>query len=774
MTNTWHIHLSGLVQGVGFRPFVVSLAAKHQIRGTVANGSDGVHVYFNATAQLAKTFYHELLSQAPAESIITHQQILPSSAAIFEDFSIVQHHAGISHNSMLITPDRAPCPSCLAEINDPSNRRYRYAFTTCLHCGPRYSIMKALPFEREHTSMDSFGMCPDCLHEYTNPADPRFHSQTNSCPHCAIALHLYHSSKECVTSESEEVLELLNAHLRKGHVVAVKGTGGYLLLCDAGNAQAIRALRMRKQRPAKPLALLYPSLQAISNDTLLNEWEQAALTSAAAPIVLCTLGISPTTSICTELIAPGLHRIGIMLPSNPLLYLVAKDFGKPLVATSANISGAPIVYRDKDALLQLFEIADCIVTHDRQILAPQDDSVLQFTAQGRKIILRRSRGLAPNYYPHTLEKQDRPVLAMGADLKSSFALLDKERLYISQYLGKQGSIEARQAFTDNFQQVLNLSGIQPGAVLTDKHPGYLSTAYGNAFAGEHSIPQYSIQHHKAHAAAVLAENGLLNSQEAVLCFAWDGTGYGDDDQIWGSEVIRFEAQRMETFARLAPFRQVLGDKMSREPRLSAFSVLEHWPSDQLRLKELFSRKEWDWYLQLIDQPISLHTSSMGRWLDAMAAIIGVCSSNTYEGQAAMQLEALADQYHADFIEPYPARLLEGQIIWSDLVPALLNDLDAGLAKQQIAARLLKTLVEIIKRCAAASGCRKLAFSGGVFQNRLLVEMIEQELNNKYQLYFHRKLSPNDECIAFGQLACYQLENAATTVEYPKEQITSTL
>ncbi len=771
--TTWHIHLSGLVQGVGFRPFVVTLASKYKINGTVANGSDGVHVYFNASASLAKIFYHKMLSQAPAESIINHHQIVPSSPTIFEGFSIVHHEGMPSHNSMLLTPDRAPCPDCLAAINDSSDRRYRYAFTTCLHCGPRYSIMKALPFERENSSMEPFSMCPDCLNEYTNPASDRYHSQTNSCPHCAIALHLYHSSKECVTSTSEGVLELLNAHLRKGHIVAVKGTGGYLLLCDAGNAQAIRSLRMRKRRPAKPLALLYPSLQAISNDTLLNEWEQAALSSASAPIVLCTPKASPASGICTELIAPQLHRIGIMLPANPLLYLIAKDFGKPLVATSANISGAPIVYRDKDALLQLFEIADCIVTHDREILAPQDDSVLQFTAHGRKIILRRSRGLAPNYYPHTLEKQDRPLLAMGADLKSSFALFEQERLYISQYLGKQGSIEAEKAFTDSLQQVLDLTAIQAAAVLTDKHPGYFSTAYGNAYASTHSIPHYAIQHHKAHVAAVLAENGLLNSKEPVLGFAWDGTGYGDDGQIWGSEVIRFEEGRMEKFARLVPFQHLLGDKMSREPRLSAFSMLASRPADQQRLRTLFSQKEWDWYQQLNDQSITLNNSSMGRWLDAMAAIIGVCSTNTYEGQAAMQLEALADQYHSPIIESYPVSLLEGQILWSDLVPALLDDLDAGLAKQQIAARLMKTLVEIIKRCAAASGCRKLAFSGGVFQNRLLVEMTEQELNNKYQLYFHRKLSPNDECIAFGQLACYQLEKKAATVKYAEEQIIST-
>lgn len=764
MTHTWHIHLSGLVQGVGFRPYTLNLAAKYALTGTVANGSDGVHIYFNARAHLARKFYRDLIQHAPEESIINHQQILPVAEQHFHDFSIVTYNGDQSHNSMLLTPDRAPCPACLEAINNPADRRYRYAFTTCVHCGPRYSIMKSMPFEREHTSMAPFAMCPDCLREYTRPVDSRFHSQTNSCPHCAITLHLYHSSKECVTSNSEEVLGLTKSHLQKGHIVALKGTGGYLLLCDATNETAIQSLRLRKQRPAKPLALLYPSLKAITNDTLLNEWEQAALTSAAAPIVLCTPKNDPPSGIHRALIAPQLHRIGIMLPANPLLHLVASDFGKPLVATSANISGAPLVYRDKDALLQLFEIADCIVTHDREILAPQDDSVLQFTCAGRKIILRRSRGLAPNYYPHTLDKNQPATLAMGADLKSGFSILAQDRLYCSQYLGKQGSIEARQAFTDSLQQVLGLSGINPQAILTDTHPGYITSEYGRSYAADNKLPLFAFQHHRAHIGAVLAENGLLNSKESVLGFAWDGTGYGDDGQTWGSEVIRFENGQMERFAQLKTFRQMLGDKMSREPRLSALSLLECFPHEQLRLKKLFSQKEWDWYQQLNTQAPSGWCSSMGRWIDGLAALLGVCSVNSYEGQAAMQLEALADQQHLPLKDCYPVSLNKTVIEWSALISALLADADAGLALERMASKLMNSLVQIIKLCAATSGCRKLVFSGGVFQNRLLVETIEQELQGRYQLYFHRKLSPNDECIAMGQLACYQLQQPVTSAE----------
>jgi hydrogenase maturation protein HypF len=756
--HTYHVHINGVVQGVGFRPFVCRLAQQFNINGCVSNANDGVHIEYNALPQTAKDFYQAIISDPPANAVITAHHLEEIPVKFFASFTIRKslHEA---KPDLLLTPDIALCENCRHEILSANNKRSHYAFTTCLNCGPRYSIIKALPYDREHTSMKDLKMCSSCAAEYNDITNRRHYSQTNSCKDCAIDMHLYSSSKNCMSSEAGAILHMVNTELQKGRIVAVKGVGGYLLLCDATNENAIHSLRVRKQRPAKPLALLYANIHLADEDVILRSFEVNALNERSAPIVLCKIRPGINNGVCKDAVAPGLDRIGLMLPCSPLLLLIADAFGKPLIATSGNISGSPIIYKDKDALLNLFEVADFVLTYDREIVAPQDDSVMRFTRSGQKIIIRRSRGLAPNYFSNAFKAADETILAMGAELKGAFALLDKKNLYISQFLGDQGTVESQTAFKQTLQHVTGLLKTEAGTILIDKHPGYSVSQYGKEIAQEQDKTLIAIQHHKAHFAAVLAENNLLNIDEPVLGFIWDGTGYGDDKQIWGGEVFMYEEDSIERVAHLDYFPQLLGDKMSKQPRLSALSVLKNLPAHQTLIEKYFSLQEWKYYQQLMQQPAELLTSSMGRFIDAIAAILGVCSINTYEGEAAMKMEALARTCIERKEDYYPISIQNNRINWDHFLEALLEEVKQQKNSAAIAWKVFFSLYKMIAIAIEHFDAKHIAFSGGVFQNSLLVHLLTEHLPKHLQLYFHRQLSPNDECIGFGQIACYKIEQA---------------
>jgi len=419
--QTWHIHMGGLVQGVGFRPFVYRLAHDMGITGTVSNTCSGVHIHATATQDQLEAFYKKLVTTPPPHAIITQHEAHPEALQAFTDFSIIESEREQSPN-LLLTPDYALCEDCRNELHNPRNRRYHYPFITCTHCGPRYSIINALPYDRCNTTMAPFEPCAKCEAEYHNPRNRRHYSQTNSCPDCGIALHLFNNQGEEICTEPECMIVMVKDALLNGHIVAVKGIGGYLLLCDATNFFAIKLLRERKARPAKPFAVLYPDSRMAAADVELRPVEAGELQSPAAPIVLCRLLPQPASGICAEQLAPGLGKLGVMLPYAPLLELISKAVNRPLVATSGNISGAPIIYQDNAALEYLGEIADFVLTHDREIVVPQDDSVVQFTRHTRqRIVLRRSRGMAPNFLPAPLQLQE-PTVATGAEMKGSFAL----------------------------------------------------------------------------------------------------------------------------------------------------------------------------------------------------------------------------------------------------------------------------------------------------------------------------------------------------------------
>lgn len=753
--KTWHIHISGLVQGVGFRPHVYHTALSFGLTGTVSNTRNGVHIRFNAPLEDARAFCDQIVEKAPAHAIITFCNLEPAPSEPFPDFSIVLEE-GNGQPALLLTPDYALCADCRTELRESGNRRYRYAFTTCLNCGPRYSIIRALPYERHLTSMAELAQCPACIKEYQDPLNRRHFSQTNSCPHCAIPLHWHDRSGQLLSSDPETILTAAVQALEQGKILAVKGMGGYLLMADATHEPALLLLRQRKQRPAKPFALLYPDLAMVRRDAVLREMEEYWLQHPAGPIVLLKSLPASGTGLALDSIAPGLDKIGVMLPCTPLLQLLADATGRPLVATSANLSGSPIIYQDEEALQKLGSFADFILSYERDIITPQDDSVLQVTEAGQPILLRRSRGLAPNYFPAPLPAAEEDLLAMGGELKSAFALQLDKKIFISQFLGNQESLEAQEAFTHTRTHLQALTGARPALLLADAHPGYYVTREAESLSLETGIPLRKVQHHEAHFAAVLAENGLLETDEPLLGVIWDGTGLGTDGHIWGGEFLVAEEGRIYRAAHLDYFPQLLGDKMSREPRLSALSLCRQQPELLKLLARCFSEREWMFYLQLVQQPGSLLTSSIGRLTDAVAALTGICTHNSYEGEAAMRLESAARGCREIPEDYYPLPLQGNRIETGWLLSELGADLVAGREASFIARKYFSSLAHCIRQVSDRLGIRRIALSGGVFQNALLNDLLEEELSENYILYRHGQLSPNDECISFGQLAHYHL------------------
>ena len=702
-------------------------------------------------------FYAALEKNAPQHALVTHRSIHTASDTVFTDFRIMPSKKESEFPEVLIPPDFSLCGQCRNELHDPANRRHQYAFTTCTVCGPRYSIVQALPYDREHTSMEAFLICPDCEKEYNDPGNRRFHSQTNSCPACGISMKMMGPGGNCFAEGEQKIFAAIQQQLVAGKIIAVKSTAGYLLLCDATNAAAVQVLRKRKHRPAKPLAVMFISEAQVANYAFISEQERKALVSPVAPIVL--VRIKDAADLALNGIAPGLSSIGAMLPSAPLLEIIAREFEKPLVATSANISNSPIIYRDEEALLHLKDIADYIVIHNRQIITPQDDSVMQFTPRWRQpIILRRSKGMAPafiGYHP----AGDDTLLATGAFMKSSFTIKSKNNTYISQYLGNTGTIEAQQSYVSAMNSLMEILHGKPDAVIADKHPGYFSSQLAQELAAANQSGITAVQHHKAHFAAVLAENNLLHSEAPVLGVIWDGTGWGDDGQIWGAEFFVYRSATMSRCCHFDYFPQLMNDKMAREPRLSAFAACTGIKNAEGLLQQKFSTAEWALYRKMLQADKQLQCCSMGRIFDAVASLLNICDIQSYEGEAAMQLQSLAETYTDvngyNINESYCANSNAGNCLSvASLFNALVNDLLLGRPPAFIAAKFHYSLVQVVGIIADQQAITTIAFSGGVFQNALLVDMMQELLSGRFQLHFHRQLSPNDENISFGQMLYY--------------------
>ncbi len=750
--KAYHLHIEGIVQGVGFRPFVYKYAKKENLTGWVNNTNDGVHIHLNCNKQKAEIFLEMLLDNLPPLAVVTRSEIQETTYQTYADFEIIHSVANTKPN-LLLTPDAAMCSDCQGELHDKENRRFQYPFITCTNCGPRYSIINNLPYDRPNTTMNSFKMCEVCQNEYDNHLERRHYSQTNSCPDCHIEMQLFEKG---VLKENFTDLDYIVQQWHEGKIIAIKGIGGYILTCDATNAKAIQTLRIRKHRPTKPFALMYPSLEAVRKDIFLRNIEADELQSMHAPIVLLETKEKITSDLAISEITHGLSRVGIMLPYTPLYDLLLSDFRKPIIATSGNITNSTIIYTDDKAIEALSKLADIILLNNREILIPQDDGVVQFTKMHQqRITLRRSRGKAPNYINSEIIAPEETVFAAGSMLKSVFGLFNKKNTYISQYMGNTASYDSQLNYENTFNHFEGIFNTEIDAVVVDKHPDYFSTRFGQKLTQKYKARHFELQHHIAHFYSVLGEHNLLNSKDEILGVIWDGTGLGDDNNIWGGEFFTYKSGSVERVHHIGEFDFILADKMPKEPRISALAISHVIEGSEKHIMQKFSDTEWRVYKQILAKASPLKSTSMGRLFDAVSSILTGYDIHTYEAEASMQLEKMAANYAYNNFLSIADSYIESEIIPDNFVTfvmkSIFNDLENNVSKERIAAYFHVTLVDYVIRIAEKLQVSTLAFSGGVFQNALLVDLLVSFMNTKYTLLFQKDFSPNDEGIPFGQL-----------------------
>ncbi len=749
MIKSFKVVITGQVQGVGFRPYVYVLAKQNNLTGTVSNNEEGVIIYLTGQEDDIRSFISHLINNPPKVSRINTHTAEEIPLKSFDEFQIVHSQKG-SRLNLQLTPDFAICADCANEIADPNNRRYDYPFTTCVNCGPRWAITNTFPFERDHTSIVAFAMCEACQKEYTDPLDRRFHSQTNSCAMCGISMQLTDRKGAVLEVQKSEFFKKIGDLLKEGAIIALKNTSGYLLCCDATNGEVVQKLRDKKHRPNKPFAILYPSLKLLKSEFILNQKQVNALSSTERPIVIIPKG-DYSGNLAVADLAPKLTQLGIMVPYTGVLQLLAQAIPMPIVATSGNFHGSPIISDNEECFSTLNTVADYFVHHDLSISNPQDDSVVKYSAKfGHEVIFRRSRGYAPNYFgkEHT---GDYNIMAMGAHLKSTIGFLPNDYVYLSQYLGNLDHYDVYQRFTQTAMRFMDIFEQNPDTILVDAHPAYQSTQYGVELGQQLQATVVKIQHHKAHFASVLAEYELFDSENPILGVIWDGTGYGDDGQIWGGEFFIYDSPGMDRISHFEYYDWLAGDKMAQEPRLSLYALADE--SMLTEAEKKFTLQEQHIYAS-IKEKNQLKTSSVGRLFDAVASLLGICDHNTYEGEAAILLENYITQYNLKTCKSYAAITDTGQISTRQLMVNLYADHKNGMARERIIVNFLYTLATTVLEIADRHNTKSIALSGGVFQNTTLVDMLIELAGSTYKLYFNRNLSPNDENISFGQLNYY--------------------
>ncbi|MDD5140077.1 MAG: carbamoyltransferase HypF [Verrucomicrobiales bacterium] len=772
----------GAVQGVGFRPFVFKLATGLGLQGWVQNSPQGVVIEAEGGRTALTSFLLQIESKKPPRSFIQSLEPTWLDMAGYEGFAIrTSESAGAK--TAFVLPDSATCPDCLREILDPANRRHRYPFTNCTNCGPRFSIIEALPYDRANTSMNQFEMCPDCRAEYQDPLNRRFHAQPNACPVCGPHLELWSPDGEAVLGGHKALLAAARAIVR-GRIVAIKGIGGFHLMVDARNEAAVGRLRERKHREEKPLALMFPSLKSVKAVCEVSPLEERLLRSPEAPIVLLRRqpsSILHPPSALAHSVAPGNPNLGVMLPSNPLHHLLMAELGFPIIATSGNLTDEPICIDEHEALERLGGIADVFLVHNRRIVRHVDDSIARVMLD-REMVLRRARGYAPlpvqvriaerglrNERAGEVETNSARrtphseiILAVGAHMKNSVALAVGENVFISQHIGDLETEQANSAFRRVISDFEKLYEARPEIIAADLHPDYLSTK----FARESGNRVVGVQHHVAHVLSCLAENEIA---PPALGVSWDGTGCGLDGAIWGGEFFLVTDQQVERVAHLRPFRLPGGDKAVKEPRRAALGLLyelygeavfemnhlpplrEMPPIEMVTLKGMLQRR--------LNSP---STSSMGRLFDAVASLVNLRHRMGFEGQPAMELEfalggvATDACYTLPLITRHPAPVLD----WSLMILSILADANSGVPVAEISAKFHNALVEGIVRIAKHAGQPRVLLSGGCFQNRYLTERTVRRLREEhFQPYWHQRVPANDGGIVLGQIVAARRELA---------------
>jgi hydrogenase maturation protein HypF len=796
----------GAVQGVGFRPFVFRLATELRLKGWVNNSAQGLFFEVEGRRPELEKFLLRVEAEKPPHSCIQSLEASWLDPVGYAGFEIRDSDAGGSPTA-LVLPDIATCPECLRDIFDPKNRRHFYPFTNCTRCGPRFSIVESLPYDRANTAMKRFAMCRRCRREYDDPRDRRFHAQPNACPDCGPELELWRHGDASRLAQgpasgkpsrrNREALVAAAEAIRAGSIVAIKGLGGFHLMVAAHHDRAVRRLRALKHREEKPFALMFPSLEAIRAACLVSPLEERLLRSPEAPIVLLKQRGRSQQQVAGS-VAPGNPWLGIMLPYTPLHHLLLSVLGFPVVATSGNLSDEPICIDETEARERLGGIADVFLVHNRPIVRPVDDSIVRIMA-GRELVLRRSRGYAP--LPVAVEaplalRPPPPVLAVGAHLKSAIALSVGPQVFVSQHLGDLETDQAFGAFRRAIADFETLYRSTPALIAADAHPDYLSTKYARELVAQASLPAASgalpaagagpehpapraagnpegprfiaVQHHVAHILSCLAENEL---RPPVLGVAWDGTGYGPDGTVWGGEFFLVTETDCRRLAHLRRFRLPGGERAVKEPRRSALGVLhELFGAAAFQMRQLpplqgLKEHELATLRSMLERgPNSPLTSSAGRLFDAVAALTGLRQQTRFEGQAAMELEfalegSLTEETYQLRIPDRgwpraasPADFRPVVLDWKPLMHGVIADVQARVAAGRIAARFHNTLTRMIVAVARRSGQERVVLSGGCFQNRYLTERTVRRLREEgFRPYWHQRVPPNDGGIALGQI-----------------------
>lgn len=780
------LKIQGAVQGVGFRPFIYRLATELKLVGWVNNSAQGVMVSVEGDRALIETFIERIKTEKPPASFIQNIEIYWTEASGYETFEIRPSLTGTK--TAIVLADLATCPDCLAEIFDPENRRYRYPFTNCTNCGPRYTIIESVPYDRPATTMKKFHLCADCQREYDHPSDRRFHAQPNACPKCGPHLELWDKNGDILQSHDGALMATVTA-IRQGKIVAIKGLGGFHLMVDAYSQTAVQSLREKKHRPDKPFALMYPDLTQVQGVCEVSEIEANLLRSPQAPIVLLRLKNSDKNNHIAPAVAPGNPYLGIMLPYTPLHHLLMAELGDPVVATSGNLADEPICTDEQEAIARLGNIADLFLVHNRPIARPVDDSVVRVVSD-RIQVIRRARGYAPLpvFLPKFLqgdqgqpgkdngaEKPGTNLLAVGGHFKNAIAILMADKVFLSQHIG---DMETPQAF-DAFQTVIKTLGsiydFQPEGIACDAHPDYISSQYARSQSAKFGLPVFSVQHHYAHVLACMAENQI---EPPVLGISWDGTGYGLDGTIWGGEFLAVSDRSFQRVAHWRTFPLPGGEKAVKEPRRVALGLLYELfgadfddsfsPFNPLPLQD-FSPRELQVIKTMLQKQLNAPlTSSMGRLFDAIAALIGLRQTVTFEGQGAMELEFILsqiDEIDSDInpinrdaeysfaIENNPAQPNQPLIVdWQPMIREILADLRFPQPIALISLKFHNTLVAATVAIAKQIGIEKIALTGGCFQNKYLTERMIQKLTEaNFRPYWHQWVPPNDGGLALGQI-----------------------
>ncbi len=790
MKGAARIELSGVVQGVGFRPFIHRLAEVYNLRGWVLNSGKGVIIDVEGERENIRNFYQKIFTQAPPLARIEKKRIEPHPPNGYRSFEVKESLIQ-EEKSTLVSPDISICFHCLDELFDAKDRRYRYPFINCTNCGPRFSIIRDLPYDREKTTMDRFTMCSSCQEEYLNISQRRYHTQPTACPDCGPQINLMQNpaplsgagrgakcppkarsrpsradgaDKMQSLAKGEKAIEKTIELLKKGKIIAIKGLGGFHLACDATSEEAVRALRKRKRRPNKPLAIMSFDVEKIRNYCQVREKERELLKSPQRPIVL--LKKRKGSFPIAESIAPGNGYLGVMLPYTPLHYLLLENSFFALVMTSGNLSGEPLITDNHDALSRLSGIADYSLIHNRDIYIPCDDSIVQ-VMDGKEHMIRRSRGYIP--LPIDLEFEMPQVLACGGELKNTFCLTRGRYAFLSQHIGDLKNWENLRFYERCLEHFKRLFSIEPEIIAHDLHPEYLSTKY--AVQLKHDM-RYAIcdmrligiQHHHAHIVSCMVDNGVKGK---VIGVAFDGTGYGTDGKIWGGEFLIADYQDFERMAHLKYIPLPGGNRTIEEPYRMAISYLHRTlDRDFQKLKLDFDRR-WNKnkvqiLLKMIDKGInSPLASSMGRLFDAVSSLIGICDISSYEAQAAIELQQEAEKVTGSKLRVpgYQFEMEEEKGIFiinpEPIILGIVEDLKKKVARPIIAAKFHNTVAEFtldICRCLKKkTGVDRVALSGGVFQNRLLLKKILERLReNSFTCYTHSKVPTNDGGISLGQ------------------------